>query len=72
MPQGYNPSFRVMPLGHKLGRKTIMTRLMPLGHKVSVYGTFCPIEEKMHKMKRQYRTCYEDNDEDDDKSSKIC
>jgi hypothetical protein len=38
-----------MPLGHKLGRKTIMTRLMPLGHnpstrlmplrhKVSVYG----------------------------------
>ena len=49
MPQGYNPSFRVMPLGHKLGRKTIMTRLMPLGHnpstrlmplrhKVSVYG----------------------------------
>ena len=50
MPQGYNSSFRVMPLGHKLGRKTIMTRLMPLGHnpstrlmplrhKVSVYGT---------------------------------
>ncbi len=50
MPQGYNPSFRVMPLGHKLGRKTIMTRLMPLGHnpstrlmplrhKVSVYGS---------------------------------
>ena len=49
MPQGYNPSFRVMPLGHKLGRKTIMTRLMPLrhnpstrlmpqGHKVRVYG----------------------------------
>ena len=22
----------------------------------------------MHKMKRQYRACYEDNDEDDDKS----
>ena len=51
MPQGYNPSFRVMPLGHKLGRKTIMTRLMPLGHnpstrlmpqghKVNVYGNF--------------------------------
>jgi hypothetical protein len=39
MPQGYNPSFRVMPLGHKLERKTIMTRLMPLRHKVSVYGT---------------------------------
>ena len=50
MPQGYNPSFGVMPLGHKLGRKTIMTRLMPLGHnpstrlmplrhKVNVYGT---------------------------------
>ncbi len=49
MSQGYNPSFRVMPLGHKLGRKTIMTRLMPLGHnpstrlmplrhKVNVYG----------------------------------
>ena len=38
MPQGYNPSFRVMPLGHKLGRKTIMARLMPLGHKVSAYG----------------------------------
>ncbi len=38
-----------MPQGHKLGRKTIMTRLMPLGHnpstrlmpqghKVRVYG----------------------------------
>ena len=33
-----------------------------------IYCTFCPIEEKMHKMKRQYRACYEDNDEDDDKS----
>jgi len=33
-----------------------------------IYCTFCPIEEEMHKMKRQYRACYEDNDEDDDKS----
>ena len=33
-----------------------------------IYCTFCPKEEKMHKMKRQYRACYEDNDEDDDKS----
>jgi hypothetical protein len=48
MPQGYNPSTWVMPLGHQSGRKTIMTRLMPqgqypstrlmnLGHKVRVY-----------------------------------
>jgi hypothetical protein len=51
MPQGHNPSTWVMPLGHKSGRKTIMTRLMPLGHnpstrlmplghKVRVYGTW--------------------------------
>jgi hypothetical protein len=49
MPQGYNTSTWVMSLGHKSGRKTIITRLvpqghnpsirlMPLGHKVRVYG----------------------------------
>jgi hypothetical protein len=49
MPQVYNPIFRIMPLGEKSGRKTIMTRLvplghnpstrlMPLGHKVNVYS----------------------------------
>ncbi len=59
-----------MPLGHKLGRKTIMTRLMPLGHnpstrlmplrhKVSVYGIYISIyRNNPHIVPRTDRTFF--------------
>ena len=40
MPQEYNPNFRVKPLGHKSGRKTIMIRVILLRHNPSTRLVF--------------------------------
>ena len=46
---------------------TIDWDMIKQGNIVEI-SDFLKTGEKMHKMKRQYRACYEDNDEDDDKS----